>query len=790
MNPTDPWIRFDTDVVHHLRRLDDGSYESIGNDPAFNCRLPATGLSAGWYEVEIAMERISGPALWPFLYPNYGDNLTETHKVFLPFVEDGASVHRGIALLTNPPISLRFDPSVAVGRFTFGGIRVRRVGRREAALSMLRSLATRPMALGRRLRAFAALAGGLLREGLTGFAGALEREYARPPAGGERIPYSDWLAVYDSPQQRAGVVSRLEALAGERPLFSIVMPVYNTPEKWLRKCIDSVLAQSYGRWELCIANDASPAPYVRRILDEYARSDPRVRVVHRERNGHISAASNSAIELATGEWIALLDHDDELHPNALAEVALALVDNPRWRLVFSDEDKIDGDGNRFDPYMKPDWNYDLFLSHNCISHLGVYEASLLREIGGFRVGFEGSQDWDLALRCIERLDADQIGHVPQVLYHWRAIQGSTALAPQEKDYAHDAGMRAIGEHLRRIGSGGRVVDIPGLRGNYRVRYPVPSPAPLVSIIVPTRDRVELLRACIESVLRTTTYPAYEILVVDNQSREADTLAYFRTLAGDDRVRVIAYDAPFNYSRINNFAATEARGDLLCLLNNDITVITPGWLEEMVAHATRPGVGAVGAMLYYPNDTIQHAGVVVGAHGVAAHAYAGDIRGCVGHMSRARLTQEMSAVTAACLVVRRDAYEAVDGLDPHLDVAFNDVDFCLRLRAAGYRNVWTPFAELYHHESATRGYETSPEKMARFNGELVYMQNKWGAVLEHDPAYSRNHSVNDALHTLAFPPRDHVPADVGALGLRRRAIGGTASAATSIRSDLHPQAHSR
>lgn len=755
MDSQEHWIELRTSPVQHLRRLDGGKWEAVGNDPTYACELPTGGLEAGWYHVELDLEPLAGPEMWPYLYPDYDDGLTETHKVYLPFLAPGEGPHNGVVLLTNPPVRLRFDPAVAICQFRFEGLRMRRIGRLEAASRMLRAVFAGARPLGDRARSCARLAIGLLRDGLSGFAGALYREYSRPPMSAIDVSYADWLALYDPEERTASAAKRARALP-RQPLFSVVVPVYNTPEKYLRRCLDSVCAQTWKRWELCIANDASTKPHVRAVLDAYADKDQRIKVVHRERNGHISAASNSAIELAQGDWLVLLDHDDELHPSALSEVALALAENPCWRLVYSDEDKIDADGNRFDPYMKPDWNYDLFLSHNCISHLGVYDAALVREVGGFREGLEGSQDWDLALRCVEKLEADQVGHVPRVLYHWRAIQGSTALAPQEKDYAHEAGAQAIASHLERTGSTGRVSDIPGQRGNYRVRYAVPQPAPLVSILVPTRDRLDLLRACIDSILQKSTYPAYEILIIDNQSREPETLKYLASFESGGRVRVLPYDDPFNYSRINNFAASRAHGSVLCLMNNDITVITPGWLEEMVGHACRAGVGAVGAMLYYPNGTIQHAGVVIGAHGIAAHAYAGHARGYPGHMSRARLIQEMSAVTAACLVVRRAVFDGVGGLDSHLDVAFNDVDFCLRLLRAGYRNVWTPFAELYHHESATRGYETSPEKMARFNGEVVYMREKWGAMLAYDPAYSANHSLTEELCRLAFPPRETEP----------------------------------
>lgn len=742
---------------NHVRLAgEEDTWIAFGNDPSFRCVLPGDGLQAGWYEVDLEIEKIEGPAMWPYLYPDYGSHELEPFKIFLPFVETGAARHRGIALFTHRVEALRFDPAVAVCKFRLGALRLRRIGKREAAMSMLRALAKSRRGLGKKLRWLGTLVAGLF-SGPSEFARRLNRIYADPPKVGARASYEAWLELYDvTTPEILSEARRATAAIASKPLFSIVLPVYNTPERWLRRCIETVRAQVYEHWELCIANDASPAPHVRRVLDEYAMLDRRIKVVHRERNGHISACSNSAVDIATGQWIVLLDHDDELHPLALAEVAAAAERFPRWRLIYSDEDKIDERGNRYDPYMKPDWNYDLFLSHNCISHLGAYDAALLREVGGFREGMEGSQDWDLALRCIERLDRDQIGHIPIVLYHWRAIEGSTALAPQEKDYAHEAGRRAIAEHLERIGSPGRVEDIPGMRGNYRVRYLIPGNAPLVSIIIPTRDRASLLRACIDSIRESTRYPRYEIIVVDNQSVEDETRSCFESLARDSRVRILRFDAPFNYSAMNNMAAAEARGDLLCLMNNDITVIGSDWLDEMAGHALRPDVGAVGAMLYYPNNTIQHAGVIIGAHGIAAHAYSGFARGYPGHMSRARLIQEMSAVTAACLVVRRAAFEEVGGFDPRLEVAFNDVDFCLKLREAGYRNVWTPFAELYHHESATRGYENSPEKMARFKREVAYMSERWGDVLHYDPAYSRNMSVTDELNQLAFPPRDKWP----------------------------------
>ena len=736
--------------TNHLRAGDEsGVWEAYGNDPAFEVVLPPEGLVAGWYEVDVGLEVIDGPEATAFFYPDYGFPEREQYKVYLPFAGDG----KCIVLFAHPVKGLRFDPTIAVCEFRIADLRLHRMGRGRAALGMLKGLMARAKFKDRIL-----LCSRLLRDlafrGARAMASSLNTAYAEPPISSTLSSYQQWLDRYDQPHRGWAERARQEiASLSEAPLVSIVLPVYETPERWLVKCIESVRDQVYPHWELCIADDASREPHVRRVLQRYAALDPRIRVVHRPQNGHISASSNSAIEMASGRWMALLDHDDQLHPLAIWEMVRAAQCNPRWRIVYSDEDKIDEQGRRYDPYMKPDFNYELFLSHNCISHLGIYDLALVREAGCFRTGMEGSQDWDLALRCIERLDHDQVGHVPQVLYHWRAIQGSTALAPQEKDYAHLAGARAIQEHLDRTGTLAVVQDIPGQRGNYRICHMLPEPSPKVSIIIPTRDKLSLVRSCVDSIIEHTTWPDYEIVIVDNGSIEADTLNWLAQIqVRDARVRVLRREGPFNYPDLNNAGVDESVGAVLCLLNNDITVITPGWLEELVGHALRPGIGAVGAMLYYPNDTIQHAGVIVGAHGIAAHAYSGRQRGDPGHMSRARLAQEMTAVTAACLVVRRSVWEEVGGLDPALAVAFNDVDFCLRVRALGYRNVWTPFAELYHHESASRGYEDSPEKAERFTKEIALMRARWGDVLTNDPMYSRNHTVVYRLHEFAYPPR--------------------------------------
>ncbi|HEU5081512.1 MAG TPA: glycosyltransferase [Opitutaceae bacterium] len=570
----------------------------------------------------------------------------------------------------------------------------------------------------------------------------------------ELTSYQKWIETYDSlsTQQLAEQREQSQNFS-YRPLISILVPVYNTPEKWLRKAVESVKSQSYTHWELCLANDASPAPHVAPLLDELASSDPRIKVVHRPKNGHISAASNSALELATGEFTALLDHDDEITPNALFEVVTALNHHPEVDLVYSDEDKIDEDGRRLEPYFKPDFLPDLYLGQNYTSHLSVYRTSVLRDLGGFRVGYEGSQDWDLALRVIDRIGEARIFHIPKILYHWRAIPGSTALLLSEKNYPVEAARRALADHFARKQQNVELVTVPG--DHWRVKYALPKDPPRVALIIPTRNRVKLLKQCVESILAKTTYPNFEVIVVDNGSDEKETVTYLAELRARG-LRVLAYDQPFNYSAINNFAVGHTDAELVGLLNNDLEVINGDWLDEMASQASRPEIGCVGAMLYYPNDRIQHAGVIVGMGGVAGHAFRDFPRGTPGYFNRARLVQNFSAVTAACLVVRRAIYDQVGGLDDKaLAVAFNDVDFCLKVKAAGYRNLWTPFAELYHHESASRGAEDTPEKHERFRLEVETMLERWRHDIQHDPAYNPNLTLELNDFSLAAPPRPSV-----------------------------------
>jgi GT2 family glycosyltransferase len=396
-------------------------------------------------------------------------------------------------------------------------------------------------------------------------------------------------------------------------------------------------------------------------------------------------------------------------------------------------------------------NYELLLAQNMISHLGVYRTDIVRTLGAFREGFEGSQDYDLVLRVIEKLQPSQVVHIPRVLYHWRAIAGSTALAEGEKKYAVEALRKSVKEHLQRTGLAAEVMQAPEAPSLNRVRFCCPSPQPLVSIIIPTRDRADLLGMCLDSLIQRTTYSNYEIIIIDNGSVEASTQQLLDRQP-KDRVRILRDESPFNFSVLNNKAARAARGELLCLMNNDIEILTPDWLEEMVSFAARQDIGCVGARLWYPDGHLQHGGCIVGLGGVCAYSHKNLQQENPGYFCRAVLHQSFSAVTAACLLVRRSVFEEINGFDEQLAVAYNDIDFCLRVRDAGYRHVWTPYAEMNHHESASRGMEDTSEKQTRYAGEVSIIQSRWGNKLLNDPAYSPNLTLDYEDFSYAWPPR--------------------------------------
>jgi len=565
--------------------------------------------------------------------------------------------------------------------------------------------------------------------------------------------YHEWIKTHDTLDDavRSSIRNSIAALK-DPPLISVVMPTYNTKAAWLEGAIESVQNQLYPHWELCIADDASTQEHVRKILERYQSVDARIRVIYRESTGHISRASNSAIAIAQGAYVALLDHDDVLAEHALAYVALAAAKHPGAQIFYSDEDKLSPQGLRVEPHFKSDWNPDLFYSQNYICHLSVFRGDLLAKVRSFRVGVEGSQDQDLLLRCLPHVTGGQIIHIPHILYHWRILPGSTALEADGKDYTTEAGLKALNDHFDENGPQGVRVENGGVPNTYRVRWPLPSPAPLVSILIPTRDRLELIETVTYSILDKTSYRNFEILILDNGSIEDGVSKFYKEIQSEDsRVRVLSCDGPFNFSAINNSGVAQARGSVIGFINNDIEVISREWLGEMVAHAIRPDIGCVGAKLYYSDGRIQHGGVIVGLGGVAGHSHKYFPRKHPGYFSRLLLAQSLSAVTAACMLVRREVFDQVGGLDQHLQVAFNDVDFCLKVREKGYRNVWTPYAGLYHHESLSRGVENSPEKRARFESEVRFMLEKWGSLLERDPFYNPNLTLDREDFGLSLLP---------------------------------------
>ncbi len=739
-----------------LRVLSEGdgfsAWEVVGEDPQL-ALLAGRRLPAGAYRLVFAhlAPVPEGQAL--SLYVDSGAGFTEVERIDIRPVR----VQAGFEVTLELPWgarALRLDPVNGSERIALGGISLELVRRFDTRFTRIARFAwnslSNPHALGAALKAAVR---SLRQDGLRGLYHAVRRSIARSEG---RLPaqrsFEDWVYRFDTLTPDDVGRMRKEAERQRGPAIAVLMPVYNTPEPLLRQAIESVRGQAYPYWELCIADDASTLPHVRQILDEYAQSDDRIRVAYREANGHISAASNSALELVTSEWVALLDHDDILRPHALFEVAREIGRYPQAGLIYSDEDKINLDGKRYDAFFKPDFSMEMFRSHNYLNHLTVHRTENIRGVGGWRIGYEGSQDYDLNLRIVEKIAARDIRHIPKILYHWRAAEGSTAAAGDAKSYAYDAGLRALTDHLARTGSSASV-EQTGPLPFYRVRHRIPAPEPLVSLIIPTRDRVELLRACVTSILKKTAYPSFEIIIMDNGSTEPQTVRYLRSLEGDARVRVIAHPGVFNYSAINNHGVREARGEIIGLVNNDIEVISPDWLGEMASWALQEEIGCVGAKLYYGDDTIQHGGVTVGLGGVASHTHRLFPRSSFGYFGLLHSLRNVSAVTGACLLLRKSVFDEVGGLDEqNLQVAFNDVDLCLKVKAAGYRNVWTPYAELYHLESVSRGQDDSHEKRARFMSEIDHMKRRWPDELKRDPFYSPNLTLDSEDYALAFPPR--------------------------------------
>jgi glycosyltransferase involved in cell wall biosynthesis len=571
----------------------------------------------------------------------------------------------------------------------------------------------------------------------------------------QAVDYQIWIKRYDvlTDKDREAIRSRIDKLE-YKPLISIVMPVYNVEEKWLRRAIESVRLQLYPHWELCVADDNSTKPHIHKVLEAYATVDDRIKVVFRKENGHISAASNSALELAMGEFAALLDHDDELSEHALYTVAEELSADPEVDMIYSDEDMIDKRGHRFGPKFKPDWSPDLFYSLNLITHLSVYRISVLRKIGGFRLGVEGSQDYDLALRVVEQISESHIRHIPHILYHWRAIPGSVAVDAEEKPYAQERAREAIREHFRRCNIKASVSR--GFGFLHRAAYPLPETSPLVQIILLAHDNTKLLSQTLASVLNETDYSPFEILVVVPSRLENQ--AAVSAVSNDKRVRFIESRSQ-TISALFNEASKQSRSPVICFLDGTTKIKTKGWLREMTAHALRPTIGAVGAKVLYQDGSIRHAGYILGIGGQVGSAHRGQPPESFGHLLRLRVIQNFSAISSSCMVTRRELFEDVGNFDEtNFADAYGDVDYCLRLQhERGLRILWTPYAEVYQlgDEELLSGFRNDGSHA----GELSRFREKWKCWIERDPYYNANLTVKREDFSIELPPRINKPFNV-------------------------------
>lgn len=585
----------------------------------------------------------------------------------------------------------------------------------------------------------------------------------------DEVPYEAWYESHRVSEAQKEEQRKQSQAFPTCPKVSIIVPCFQTPRPYLLAMMDSVREQTYGNWELCLA-DASPDDDVRKAVEEYQaeKNETRIRYRHLEENLGIAGNTNAGIALASGSWVAFLDHDDLLAADALYEIVKKINEDACYGAIYTDEDKVEEQKGKLvhsQPHFKPDFSIDLLRSNNYITHFFCVKKEILDAVGGFRSEFDGAQDYDLILRCSEA--AKKVGHVPRILYHWRLHRSSTADNPLSKRYAYEAGARAISEHLKRCGEEGEVTSLKFF-GFYKVRYPVQG-SPLVSILIPNKDEATTLERCIASLQRTG-YANYELIIIENNSVEPETFAYYSRLcgapyapmegrpsccgrlSGGQPVTVVAWEGEFNYSAINNYGARFAKGEYLVLMNNDIEMITQDWLEQFLGNCQRKQVGIVGARLYYPDHTYQHAGIVVGIDGIAANMFPGMRGEREGYLHKAALQLNYSAVTAALLMVKRRAFDEAGGLEERLKVAFNDVDFCLRVGELGYLVVYDPYVEAWHYESKSRGAEDSKEKVRRFGEEIAFFRDRWLPLIEKgDPYYNPNLSRKKCNYALR-PPR--------------------------------------
>ncbi|KJE77244.1 glycosyltransferase family 2 protein [Ferrimicrobium acidiphilum] len=564
--------------------------------------------------------------------------------------------------------------------------------------------------------------------------------------------YLAWVREYDNEIDEPAIRSYLRGLTYQ-PVVSIVMPTFNSPPEYVREAIESVRSQIYPNWQLCIVDDASTEPMVRQIIDEYTQVDQRIISHMRVETGNIAAATNDGFAMATGEYVGLLDHDDLLRPHSLAWVVATLNQHPDTAILYSDEDKLTPDGRRYSPYFKPDFDPLLLLAQNYMTHFFVVRKVELDQVGGQRLGFDGSQDWDLALRLTEIVDESQIQHIPAILYHWRMATGSTAIKVQLKPQAMANGMRAVAEAIERRRLPATIE--PVAEDAYHLIHFRPVGNPKVSIIIPTRNHADLLSQCLES-LAITDYPNYEIVIINNESDEQETLTLLEEVKSRPRHRVLDYPHPFNYAAMHNWAISQVEADYICMLNNDTEAINPSWLTEMVGLCQQDKMAAVGALLLYPDNTVQHCGITLNVIGEPGHRYKYSERGATGPNGQIVLTQRLSAVTGAAMVVSRTAFQAINGFDEQFAISLNDIDLCLRFIQAGYHVGYSPAAQLIHHESASRGTDAEPSKRQRHGTEVIRYWQKWAPQILNDPFHNPNISISDVDGGLAWPPRVRIP----------------------------------
>lgn len=731
-------------------------WESHGDDPSFVLSLKIP-LYTGWYMVELMLEA-STRHVDSRIYFDFGNGFNEKDTINVPSRK--GRISKRLVYVQNKCGSIRFDPMEFAAQFTVKTLRFvpvssqfalsRRLKRVKEHAPRIKNLSNQKIQLMMTLSE-SELKDFIKDEGQTrGLSRHKQlQEYYSDTFDLVGSVYNRWIQKYETPvfADQSALREKLEKLPLQ-PLVSVVLPVYNIEEKYLRQAIESVQAQVYENWELCIVDDASPASHIVPLLEEYSALDSRIKVLYSKVNEHIAGASNRAFQMAKGDYIAFLDHDDTLAAHALYAVVERINNSPSSQIIYSDEDKIDENSVRTSPHFKSGWNQDLFYSYNYICHFTVIQRRLITEVGGFRTGVDGSQDYDLLLRVMKHIEFKNITHIPHVLYHWRAIDGSTAAGAEQKSYTTKSGIKALQDHFDSLGQKNISVEMSVSENLYRVKHPIPDTPPLVSLLIPTRNGLEYLKPCVDGIIEKTSYQNYEVIILDNQSDDPATLQYLNSIERLDNVRVELYDDVFNYSAINNFGVERANGEIIGLINNDTEVVDADWLTEMVSQVSREEIGCVGAKLLYEDKTLQHAGVILGMGGVAGHSFIGLSDNDPGYYYRAQLVQNYSAVTAACLLLKKSTFNEVGGLDAeNLKVAFNDVDLCLKVREAGYRNLWTPHATLFHYESKSRGYEDSPEKQKRFASEIAAMKLKWSNSLSSDPYYNQNLCVDGATFAL-------------------------------------------